>query len=50
MVVTTQDAEADEIISSELENYVAGNQTMEQAIANMDKNLKAKIGQAEIIK
>ena len=50
MVVTPQDAEADEIISSELENYVAGNQTMEQAIANMDKNLKAKIGQAEIIK
>lgn len=50
LVVTPQDAEADEIISSELENYVAGNQTMDQAIANMDKNLKAKIGQAEIIK
>lgn len=50
LVVTPQDAEADEIISSELENYVAGNQTMDKAIANMDKNLKAKIGQAEIIK
>lgn len=49
LVVTPQDAEADEIISAELENYVAGNQTMEEAIANMDKNLKAKIGQAEII-
>ncbi len=50
LVVTPQDAEADEIISAELETYVAGNQTMEQAIANMDKNLKAKIGKAEIIK
>lgn len=50
LVVTPQDAEADGIITAELENYVAGNQTMEQAIANMDKNLKAKIGQAEIIK
>ena len=49
LVVTPQDAEADEIISAELENYVAGNQTMEEAIANMDKNLKAKIGQAEIV-
>lgn len=49
LIVTPQDAEADEIISVELENYVAGNQTMEQAISNMDKNLKAKIGQAEII-
>jgi len=50
LVVTPQDAEADGIISAEIENYVAGNQTMDQAIANMDKNLKAKIGQAEIIK
>lgn len=49
LVVTPQDAEADEIISAELETYVAGNQTMEEAIANMDKNLKAKIGQADII-
>lgn len=49
LVVTPQDAEADEIITVELENYIAGNQTMEQAIANMDKNLKAKIGKAEII-
>ena len=49
LVVTPQDAEADEIISTELENYVAGNQTMDEAIANMDKNLKAKIGKAEIV-
>ena len=47
---TPQDAEADEIITAELETYIAGNQTMEEAIANMDKNLKAKIGQAEIVK
>ena len=50
LVVTPQDAEADEIITAELETYIAGNQTMEEAIANMDKNLKAKIGQAEIVK
>lgn len=50
LVVTPQDAEADGIITAELENYVAGNQTMEEAIANMDKNLKAKIGKAEIMK
>lgn len=49
LVVTPQDAEADEIISAELESYVAGDQTMEEAIANMDKNLSAKIGKAEII-
>lgn len=49
LVVTPQDAEADEIISAELENYVTGNQTIEEAIANMDANLKAKIGQATII-
>lgn len=49
LVVTPQDAEADEIITAELETYIAGQQTMEEAIANMDKNLKAKIGQAEII-
>ena len=48
LVVTPQDAEADEIISAELEKYVAGNQSMSDAIANMDKNLKAKIGKAEI--
>ena len=49
LVVTPQDAEADEIITAELETYIAGNQTIEEAIANMDKNLKAKIGQAEIV-
>ena len=35
---------------AEIEKYVAGDQTMEEAIANMDKNLKAKIGKAEIVK
>lgn len=50
LVVTPQDAEADEIISAELENYVAGNQTIDEAIAYIDSNLKAKIGEAEIIK
>ncbi len=48
LVVTPQDAEADEIISAELEKYVAGNQSMDDAIANMDKNLKAKIGKAQV--
>lgn len=50
MAVTPQDAEGDEIISAEIEKYVAGDQTMEQAIANMDKNLKAKIGKADMVK
>lgn len=45
--ITPQDAEADEIISSELEKYVAGDQTMEEAIKAMQKNLENKIGQAE---
>lgn len=48
LVATPQDAQADEVISAELEKYVAGDQTMDQAIANMDKNLKDKIGKAEI--
>ena len=48
MVVTPQDAEGDVIISAEIEKYVAGSQTMEEAIANMDANLKAKIGTAEM--
>jgi multiple sugar transport system substrate-binding protein len=44
--VTTADAEADTIISSELEKFVAGAQTMDQAIANMGKVLREKIGKA----
>ena len=44
--VTTADAEADAIISAELEAYVAGDQTMEQAIANMGRVLRDRIGQA----
>lgn len=44
--VTTKDAEADTIITAELEKFVANGQTMEQAIANMAKNLRDKIGKA----
>lgn len=44
--VTNQDAEADQIISAELEQWVAGSQTMEQAIANMGEQLRERIGQA----
>lgn len=44
LVVTSKDAQADEIISAELEKYVAGNQTMDQTIATIDENLKAKLG------
>lgn len=50
LIVTPQDAEADTIISVELEKYVAGDQTIQQAIANMDKNLKSRIGKAKIVK
>lgn len=50
LAITSQDAEADEIISAELEKYVAGEQSMEEAIADMDKNLKAKISKAEVNK
>lgn len=42
--VTTKDAEADTIISAELEKFVANAQTMDQAIATMGKNLRDKIG------
>ena len=48
LMVTPQDAEADIIISAEIEKYVAGKQTMDEAIANMDKELKLKIGKADI--
>ncbi len=48
LVITPQDAQADEIITIELEKYIAGDQTIDEAIINMEKNLKNKIGQAEI--
>ncbi|MDD3335530.1 MAG: extracellular solute-binding protein [Eubacteriales bacterium] len=48
MTVTISDAEADTIISAEIEKYVAGEQTMEEAIANMDTELKNRIGQTQI--
>lgn len=44
MRVTSDDAEADNLISAELERYVAGEQTMDEAIAAMGKSLRAKIG------
>lgn len=44
--VTTADAEADTIISAELEKFIANAQTMDQAIANMGAVLRDKIGQA----
>ncbi len=46
MRVTTADAEADTIISAELEKFVANAQTMDQAIANMGSVLREKIGTA----
>lgn len=46
--VTPQDAEADGIISAEIEKYVAGEQTIEQAIQNMHNELTSRIGQAEM--
>ena len=48
MTVTPQDNEADGIISAEIEKYVAGEQTMEQAIKNMDRELKLRIGKADM--
>ncbi|AEV28015.1 ABC-type sugar transport system, periplasmic component [Sphaerochaeta pleomorpha str. Grapes] len=48
LIVTPKDAEADTIISVEIEKYVAGNQTMQATIANIDKNLKARIGKTTI--
>lgn len=44
--ITSSDAEADQIISVELERFIAGAQTMDQAIANMGRNLRARIGKA----
>lgn len=42
--VTPDDAEADQIISVELEKFIAGAQSMDEAIANMGRNLRARIG------
>ena len=44
MRVTVDDAEADLIISAELEKYIAGDQTMDEAITNMGTNLRSRIG------
>jgi multiple sugar transport system substrate-binding protein len=46
MRVTTADAEADTIISNELEKFVANAQTMDEAIAAMGRILREKIGSA----
>jgi multiple sugar transport system substrate-binding protein len=43
---TTADAEADTLISAELEKFVANAQSMDQAIAAMGKVLREKIGKA----
>lgn len=45
--LTEDDPQADQIISVELEKYVAGDQTMDQAIANMAANLQSQIGQTD---
>ncbi|PWM39885.1 MAG: sugar ABC transporter substrate-binding protein [Clostridiales bacterium] len=47
MVVTSSDAEADTIISDELDRYIAGDQDMDTTIKNIDEQLKAKIGTAK---
>jgi len=44
--VTVEDAEADQIISAELEKYLAGDQTMDMALSNMGKVLRDRIGKA----
>ncbi|SIR06923.1 carbohydrate ABC transporter substrate-binding protein, CUT1 family [Alkalispirochaeta americana] len=44
--VTNVDAEADSIISAELEKYVAGDQSMDQAVANMGRILRQRIRKA----
>jgi len=46
--VTEKDAEADQIISAEIEKWVAGSQTMDEAIANMGQQLRDRIGQAPV--
>ncbi|MDC7232125.1 MAG: ABC transporter substrate-binding protein [Spirochaetales bacterium] len=42
--VTSDDIEADIIISNELERYLSGDQNMDEAISNMAKNIKSRIG------
>lgn len=41
--VTENDAEADTIISAELEKYVAGAQDMETTITNIGEQLRQKL-------
>ena len=48
LIVTDKDAEADTIISAEIESYVAGNQTMDEALANMGEQLRERIGTAPV--
>lgn len=49
MRVTTDDAEADVLISNELEKYIAGAQTMDQAIENMGNSIRSAIGSTDAI-
>ncbi len=44
MPVSIKDGEADQVISAEIEKYVAGEQTMDEAIANMQKEIETRIG------
>lgn len=48
--ITIDDAEADTIISAELEKFIAGNQSMDEAISNMGENLRTKIGSTTPVK
>lgn len=47
MRVTKDDAEADSLISPELEKFVAGAQSMDEAIKNADAALKNRIGSTD---
>lgn len=47
LITTSSDAEADTIISVELDKYIAGDQDMATTIASIDSILKSKIGTAK---
>lgn len=47
LVTTTADTDADAIISPEIEKFMAGEQNMDDTIANIDAQLKQQIGKAE---
>ena len=45
--MTKDDAEADALISPEIEKFVAGAQSIDDAIKNADAALKNRIGQTD---